>query len=292
MRKLTLIAAALLALVSCKKMMEPIRVQMPGTYWSYSEGKQTARIGFSDGKHVSVLQMDTTSHICQAIHGTYTTDGHEVLLTGDNWSQDIKLVRTFSHVKNNSSNRNLTPIYPVAHESLAGSVWTTMVNDNLNIVFFDHDGTCLDATFKNANHKEGTPYGWQWARKDYSLNGKQLTVGAGIKATMYEDFMQVDTLSVLRTAPAVENQGTSALAGTVWTYETSGYPGLIVFTSASTFTRVLVSSRITYSFMNGTYQISGTSLAMTDGADIKETCQLSADRFTFLEKNYVKVTLP
>lgn len=287
-----ILAAALLSAACSKLVMDPLRLDITGTYWSYSVGDQTARVVFPDNEHASVLQWDFNSNACQAEHGTYSLDGHRVLLTGENWPNDIKFVRTFTHLKNNSTNRNLTPLAPAAHESLAGSVWTTMVNDNLNIVFFDHDGTCLDATFVNANHKEGTPYGWQWARKDYSLNGKQLMVGSGIKANMYEDFMQVDTLSVLRTAPAVENQGTSALAGTVWTYETSGYPGLIVFTSASTFTRVLVSSRIFYSFMNGTYQISGTSLAMTDGADIKETCQLSADRFTFLEKNYVKVTLP
>lgn len=292
MRKITILAAAFLALVSCKKMMEPIRVQMPGTYWSYSQESQIARMGFSDGTHVSVLQRDTSSNTCQAEHGTYTTDGHVVLLTGYNWPQDIKLVRTFSHIKNNSTNRNLTPLSPVAHKSLAGSVWTTMVNDNLNIVFFDHDGTCVDASFINTIHKEGKPYGWQWGRKEYSLNGSKLTVGTGITATLYSDFMQVDTLSVLRSAPAVDGSASSALAGTVWTYKTSGYPGLIIFTSGSTFTRILTSSRLVYTFMNGTYQLSGTSLTMTDGGEIEETCQLSADRFTFLERNYEKVTLP
>lgn len=265
---------------------------MPGTYWAFSTETQTARVCFTDDTHVSVLQTDSPTRASQAEHGTYITDGHEVLLNGDNWPKSIKFVRTFSHLKNNSNSKNLTPLYPAEHESLAGSVWTTMVNDNLNMVFFGHDGTCVDATFINAIRQEGKPYRWQWSRKDYTLSGSTLTVGDGIKATLYEDFMKVDTLCVLRTAPAVHGSGSSALAGTIWTYETSGYSGLIVFTSGSTFTRVLVNSRVVYTFMNGTYQLSGTSLSMTDGEEIKETCQLSADRFTFLEKNYVKVTLP
>ena len=77
----------------------------------------------------------------------------------------------------------------------------------------------------------------------------------------------------------------------IWKYDTAGYPGLIIFTSGSTFTRIITGSRVMYAFMNGTYTLTGTGLNMTAG-EIKETCQLSADRFTFLEKNYVKVTLP
>ena len=286
-----IIAAALLSAACSKYVMDPLRIDITGTYWSYSVEDQTARVVFPDGEHASVLQWDYKTNACQAEHGTYSLDGHRVLLTGENWPNDIKFVRTFSHLKNNSSNKNLTPLKPVSHSNLAGSVWTTLVNDNLEIVFFDQDGTCLESSFPNVNHKEGYPYGWQWNRKDYSLSGTQLIVGSGIKATLYDDFMQVDTLSVLRSGPAVENPGTSALAGTVWKYDSAGYPGLIIFTSGSTFTRILTSSRVVYAFMNGTYTLTGTDLNMTAG-EIKETCQLSADRFTFLEKDYVKVTLP
>ena len=291
MRKLLPIILIVLATASCKKMIEPIRVQMPGTYWLYSVGDQTARVSFPDDEHASVIQWDVTSNAAQALHGTYSTDGHRVLLTGENWPNDIKFVRTFSHLKNNSSNKNLTPLSPLSYSNLAGSVWATMVHDNLNIVFFDHDGTCMDATFPNVNHKEGYPYGWQWNRKDYSLSGTQVMAGSGIKGTLYDSFMQVDTLSVMQVAPAPENPGTSALAGTVWTYDTAGYPGLIIFTSGSTFTRILTSSHIVFSFMNGTYTLSGTELNMNAG-EIKETCQLSADRFTLFEKDFVKATLP
>ncbi|MBR6305880.1 MAG: hypothetical protein IKR38_03760 [Bacteroidales bacterium] len=289
--KRILLILLVLASVSCKKVMEPVRIQIPNTYWSYSVNDQTARVCFPDKKHASVLQLDQGANAFQALHGTYYTDGHRLVLSGENWPKDILFVRTFTHLKNSSTNKDMTPVYSVAHDAIAGSVWTTMVSGNLNIVFFDHDGTCLDASFKNVAHKEGIKYGWDFARKDYTLNGKKLQVG-GIAATMFEDFMQVDTIAVMQTAPAVESSGSSALAGTVWTCETSGYPGLIFFTSEGTFTRVLAGSDIVYSFLNGTYQVSGTSLTMTDGKDINETCQLSADRFTFLERTYVKVTLP
>ena len=289
--KRILLILLVLASVSCKKMMEPVRIQIPDTYWSYSVDDQTARVCFPDEKHASVLQLDKGANAFQALHGTYYTDGHRLILTGEEWPKDILFVRTFTHLKNSSTNRNMTPVYSASHDEISGSVWTTMVAGNLNIVFFDHDGTCVDASFKNAVRKEGVKYGWDYNRKDYALNGKKLQVG-GIAATMFEDFIQVDTLSVMQTAPAVTNSGTSALAGTVWEYETTGYPGLIIFTSDSTFTRVLVASSIVYGFLNGTYQLSGTSLTMMDGEDINETCQLSADRFTFLENTYVKVTLP
>ena len=288
MKRILLILLVLTS-VSCKKILEPVRIQIPNTYWSYSVNDQTARVCFPDQKHASVLQLDKGSNAFQALHGTYYTDGHRLVLSGENWPKDILFVRTFTHLKNSSTNKDMTPVYSAAPDAIAGSVWTTMVTANLNIVFFDHDGTCLDATFKNVVHKEGVKYGWEFARKDYAVNGKKLQVG-GIAATMFEDFMQVDTIAVMQTAPAVENAGNSVLAGTVWTYETNGYPGLIIFTSDTTFTRVIVGSNIVYAFLNGTYQLSGTSLTMTDGKGINETCQLSADRFTFLERRYVKVS--
>ena len=166
-----------------------------------------------------------------------------------------------------------------------------MSDNNLNVVYFGHDGTCVDATFINAIHKEGLDYGWDWHTDNYVHEGKNIKVG-NLSATLFDDMMQVEDKCVLITAPAVESDGSSALTGTIWTYDTKSYPGLIIFTSDSTFTRVLVGSGVVYVYLNGTYQLSGTSLTMKDGGDINETCQLSADRFTFLERSYVKVTLP
>ena len=292
MRKTILIIAVALTSVACSKyVIDPLRINIDNTYWSYSTDEQTARVCFPDGEHASVLQLDYASHTCQALHGTYSLDGHRVLLTGNNWPNEIKFVRTFSHLKNNSTNKNLTPVATAPHTSIAGSVWTTMSDNNLNVVYFGHDGTCVDATFINAIHKEGLDYGWDWHTDNYVHEGKNIKVG-NLSATLFDDMMQVEDKCVLITAPAVESDGSSALTGTIWTYDTKSYPGLIIFTSDSTFTRVLVGSGVVYVYLNGTYQLSGTSLTMKDGGDINETCQLSADRFTFLERSYVKVTLP
>ena len=294
MRKVLPLILLVLVSASCKKMMEPIRIPLSGTAWSYSVGDQTARVCFEDENHVSILQTDMTSGAHQSVHGTYDTDGHRVDCQGANWPNSIRFVRTFSHLKNNSTNKNLTPLKTREHASVAGSIWATMEEDNFHFAFFSQDGTCLDGTFANTNHKEGYPIGWKWNRKGYTLSGNKLTAGS-FSATLYEDFLITDTLTVMRMAPSVEDKGTSPLAGTVWTYDTAGYPGVIVFNSSNTFTRFLVASRVIFSAINGTYELNGTSLTMDMGGEdgqLKETCQLSADRFTYLEKDYVKVTLP
>lgn len=294
MKKVLPIILLVLVSASCKKMMEPIRIQMPGTAWFYATDTQTARVCFEDESHVSVLQSEMASGAHQSIHGTYETDGHRVDCQGANWPNSIRFVRTFSHLKNSSTNKNLTPLKTMEHTSVAGSIWATMEEDNFHFAFFSPDGTCLDGTFLNANHKEGYPIGWKWNRKDYTHSGNKVTAGS-FSATLYEDFLVTDTLTVMQMAPSVEDKGTSPLAGTVWTLNTSGYPGVIVFNSSNTFTRFLVSSRVVFYANNGSYELNGTSLTMDLGGNdgqLKETCQLSADRFTFLEKNYVKVTLP
>ena len=298
MRKFLIIIIALLASVACSKVvMDPLRLQIPGTYWSAATETQGARITFPDNNHVSVIQVNYSTGASQAEHGTYTLDGHRVQLSGTNWSDNILLVRTFTHLKNSKTNKNMDPMFPVSYDSVAGSVWTTMVNDNFHMAFFDHDGTCVNTTFINANHKEGFDYGWEFGRKDYSLDGSKLEVGS-IKATLFEDFMVVDTLAVLITAPAPGvTGGQSPLSGTVWTLQTTGYPGLIVFTSDSTFTRILTGSRINYVFCNGTYQLNGTTLTLTYG-DVKEApCEISDGKFTVFEekvyeRTYAKATLP
>ena len=138
MRKPLLTALALLlALTSCSKLvMDPLRIQMPGTYWSYSVEGQTARVCFPDDKHVSILQEDFSTGYFQAQNGTYHTDGHRVICEGADWSSPIQFVRTFSHLKNSKTNRNLTPLGPFSHERLAGSVWATMVNGDLRLAAF------------------------------------------------------------------------------------------------------------------------------------------------------------
>lgn len=288
MKKVLYILSVLVLACSCKAMMEPLRVPLAGTYWLYSTDTQTARVCFTDDTHVSIIQFDMASGYTQTLNGTYECDGHAVLCNGENWPNQIKFVRTFSHLKNNSTNKNLTPIYPQSHSSIKGSVWGTIISSDLHLAYFMADGNCVEGIYKNVTHEEGLPYGWEWKEKSYTHNGNQVEAGP-FKATLFESFMVVDTLAIRAASLAPESEKTSALTGTIWKYESAA--GTIIFTSDTEFTRILISSKIVYEADKGTYSLQGTSLEMTlDGK--KETCQLEGGRFTFFEKSYAKVTLP
>lgn len=295
MRKPLLTAFALvLALASCTKLvLDPLRIQVAETYWSYSVEGQTARVCFPDQTHVSILQEDFGTGYFQAQNGTYYTDGHRVICNGDDWSSPIQFVRTFSHLKNNKTNRNLTPLAPSAHEDLAGSVWATMADGDLRFAAFDGAGQVLEGIYRNAVHKEGRPYGWEWKQGTYSLQEDLLQAGP-VQARLFEDFLVVDSLGVFCVSPlqeaAVKATAAGDLAGTAWYYAGGGLPAVILFTSANTFTRLTAMSQIILASLNGTYSLQGSELRM-ESEEIKETCRLEADRFTFSEKTYLKASL-
>lgn len=289
MKKALYLLFILILSASCKAMMEPLRVQLAGTAWLYETDDQTARVIFPDDTHVNILQFDINSGNTQTLHGTYYCDGHAVLCNGEDWTNQIKFVRTFSHLKNSSTNKNMTPIYPESHKSVKGSVWAAILHRNLHLAYFMADGKCLEGIYKNVIHEEGVPYGWEWKKQSFTHDGNQIKAGQ-FKATLYDTFMTVDTLAVRIASPAPESKKTTAITGTVWTYE-SAPAGAIVFTSDSLFTRILVSSKIVHDVDCGTYKLQGTSLEMTLD-DKKETCQIEGGRFTFFDKTYAKVTLP
>ncbi len=276
----------MLMVSSC--IIDPLYIQVPQTYWLYSQGTQTARVCFEDDVHCSILQQDTDSGATQDEHGTYTTDGHRVLLTGNGWTKDVQFVRTFSHLKNNSTNKNLTPLKPKSHSSIAGSVWGGMVNADLHFAVFGDDGKFIHGTYRNVIRREGRSYGWEWKDGSYNLSGNQVTSGSK-NATLYEDFMVIDTLASLRAVAPVEDTGTSALKGTFWTTSfmrgSVMLPGVIVFNGSSSFTRILATSELIYQIKTGTYTCDGTSITFTmDGNE--ETCPLAGNRFTYYEMEY------
>jgi hypothetical protein len=93
--------------------------------------------------------------------------------------------------------------------------------------------------------------------------------------------------------PAPETVSAAAsegLAGTAWIYAANGLPAVILFTSESSFTRLMAMNQLIVASLSGTYSLRGTELRMEAG-DIKETCQLQADRFTFSERTYLKASL-
>lgn len=291
--KRILIPLAALMVSSC--IIDPLYIQMPGTYWSYdaetSSGHVEARVIFEDDVHASVLQIVEDSGTSQTQHGTYTTDGHRVILSGEGWSNNIQFVRTFSHLKNNSTNRNMSPLKPKSWESMAGSVWCTLENGNMRVAMFPDGSKCLQAGFKNVSHEEGVPYGWEWKTSDYSLSGSHLTAG-NIEATLFHDFMVVDTLGVFMCSNPFEENATNELKNTVWTCGgVSSYPGLLIFTGTKTFTRILVASKLIYQVKEGTYSFDGASITFNMD-DKQETCPLSGDRFTWYEKTFTRNSTP
>ena len=290
MKKVLYILSILILASSCKAMMEPIRVHVEYTSWLYSTDDQTARVTFIDDTHISILQKDMGTGYVQSLDGTYYTNGHAVICNGENWPNEIKFVRTFSHLKNNSTNKNLTELDPKSYSSLKGSVWAVMVRENLRMAFLRQDGTCIEGSFINVTHEEGLPYGWEWNKADFTHTGSRVEAGP-FKGVLYDSFMTVDTLGVMIATPAPASTKTSTLTGTVWTYETSSLPGAILFTSDVDFTRILVGSKIVHEVKAGTYKLDGATLEMTLD-DKKETCQIDGGRFTFFEKTYAKVTLP
>lgn len=296
MKKILLFLSILALTASCKAIMEPVRVQLPGTYWSYATDDATANICFPDDTRIIVLQLSIDACAVEALHGTYTTDGHRVEANGDDWGRTIKFVRTFSHLKNNSTNKDMTPVYPAASQ-LKGSVWGTIENQNLHVAYFSEDN-CFDATFKHIAREEGQDYGWEWNQKDYTVNGNQLEAGS-FKATLFDTFMIVDgTYGVFSVAPAVDQAGSSALKGTVWATEdeSTQLPALVVFTSSSKFVRIVTYSKTIFKYTSGTYDLQGTSLSLK-WDDIEETCQIEGGRFTLFKdtvnsQTFSKVTLP
>ena len=290
MKKVLYILSIMILAASCKAVMEPLRVQLDDTCWSFSTSDQTARVCFPDDRHVSILQLDFKTGYTQSLDGTYEMDGHSVRCTGNNWPNLIKFVRTFSHLKNNSTNKNLTPLSPKSYNSLEGSVWAVLVNENLRTAFLRNDGTCIEGSFINVTHEEGLPYGWEWKKADYTHSGSRVQAGS-FNGVVYDSLMVVDTLAVMVASQAPKSTETSALTGTVWEYETSGLPGAIFFTSDVDFTRILVASKIMHQVSTGTYKLEGATVTMTlDGKN--ETCQLEGGRFTFFDKTYAKVNLP
>lgn len=271
---------AFLTVISCK--MEFLRIRISGTTWSQEKGDVRAFVHFDENGRATVLQRDNASGAVQVSHGTYSADGHAVIILTDEGSS-LKLVRTFSHLKS-STNKNFYSIYPEEYQSISQSIWASMKQDDFRMYFFKPDGKALQLVFKNARHEEGVPYGWEKTEEAYNLTGSYLAVGNG-SATLFPEVMLKDDIWYMH-CPSGEDKGTSAVNGTVWTYQTNGFPGIILFNTNGSFTRILVSSRILFQISQGSYTQSGNTLSMTlDGKT--ETCEIVGGVFTFMEKTYV-----
>lgn len=272
---------AFLAAVSCK--MEFLRIRISGTTWSQEKDDVRAFVHFDENGRATVLQRDKASGVVQVSHGTYSADGHAVIIQTDEGSS-LKMVRTFSHLKSSSTNRNFSSLYPEEYQSVSQSILASMKQDDFRMYYFKPDGNALQLVFKNARHEEGIPYGWEKTEEAYTLTGSNLTFG-NENAILFPEVMLKDDIWY-KYFPSGEDKGTSAVSGTVWTYQTDSFPGVIVFNNNGSFTRILVSSRILFQFSQGSYSQSENTLTMTlDGKT--ETCKIVGGVFTFMEKTYV-----
>lgn len=272
-------ALTLLATVSCN--IDFIYLQVPGTSWSLEQGETRAFAHF-DSERVTIVQRSSATGGVQFTNGTYLTDGHRVKVTSDEGTSH-QLVRTFTHLKSGTSNKNFSSLRPQSYETLDGTVWTTLRQDDLTLYYFEPGGKSRHWTFKNVRHEEGVPYGWEAGEETYSVTGSHVALESG-GATLFPEVMLMDDVWYMH-YPAQEDNGTSALRGTAWKYVTNSYPGILIFNTNSSFTRVLVSSRVLYQVTQGTYTVNGDSVTLSF-SDKSETCTISGNRFTFMERTY------
>lgn len=272
-------AAVLLVAVSCN--IDWVYIQVPNTNWTITQDEQQAFVHFGAGDRCCILQRSNVNGAVQFINGTYLADGHAVDVLSDEGSSN-RLIRTFSHLKN-SKNKNFSTFKPQDYENVDNTVWTSLKQDNFRILYFSDDGRMTAAGFDNVRHEEGVPYGWYQKGTTYTHSGNHVGFGQE-SGTLFPEVMLVEDVWFMH-FPVGENTGTSALKGTLWTYETTSYPGIIIFDSNSSFTRVLVASRILYQVSRGTYTLKGNTITMTlDGKT--EECLVANDRFTFMERTY------
>lgn len=270
----------LLAAVSCK--LDFLYVSLPNTSWVYELEQQRAFVHFGADADVCILQRSSENGAVQFINGTYTADGHAVDILDEAGGSKTRLIRTFSHLKNSKS-KNFSSFRPQDYESLENCVWTSIKQDNFRLIYCMADGRAKEATYANVRHEEGVPFGWEQTSALYSVTGSHLVIGRE-SATLFPEVMLMDDVWFMH-FPVNGDKGEAAVKGSLWTLQTSGYPGIIVFDTNSSFTRVLLGSRVLYQVSRGTYSQNGNVLTMTlDGKT--ESCQIGGDKFTFLGKTY------
>jgi len=271
------VVAALLSVLSCR--MDFLYIQLPGTSWSIEVDDQRAFVHFEEDR-ATLIQRNATLGAVKMANGSYTTDGHSIIIALDNGGTQ-KMIRTFSHLKN-GNNKNYSSLSPESCE-LENTVWHTIYKDSLRVLYF-HDGQVHHYSFANLSHKEGIPYGWKHSQASYTVAGNQVSLGGELNATLFPEVMLVGDHWYMH-FPVLEDTGCSNMVGGFWPLQSGGYPGGILFDSYSTFTRILVSAADVYQAQRGTYSREGDVLSMQleEAADI---CTVQDDSFTFLERTY------
>lgn len=301
MRKLlTVILPAALLLCSCE-FKEGLYVQVPGTVWTQTVDSVSTWVCFHDNENASLLQYSLTNDRSQIDHGTYTANGHSVVISTE-FAADYTVNRTFMNLKRKASNYNYTQVFPYAYPSLAGSVWISPVSNDLHIAYFPSDDECVDMLYTNITRVEtGSEYSWTGVKNAVTRDGSEIAVG-GMSATTYKDVICEGALAAQLISKPLQEDGSSDLKGTVWVYNNTGYPAdvpsAIIFTGKNTFIRIMGTwtgnlsnvrvAAIVFDVLSGTYSGSADTLTLTLG-DKNENCPVSGGSFTLYERSYRKL---
>lgn len=286
MKRFLLAIIVLFSVLSCgKNGTDGVYISVRNSCWQIATETQVAWPCFIGNDIASVVQVNYEYGAYQIMNGSYTVDGHRVNIAAES---SILMVRTMGNLKN-SSNKNCTRLTPEAPSPLEGTLWVSMKDYDFTFVYHGKDGEYLAGDFFNFTRREGFPYGWNWETGTYAVNGTEYVL-EDEKGTFYGDkFMVMKELAIPRVHKAKNLEGTSSLKGTIWTLQQgSGYPGFILFTSATEFVRVLVNSNIIFVVLEGTYSLKGNSLELeTNAEELCRTCTIEDGKFTYLQRTYI-----
>lgn len=304
MRKLLIpVFSAVLCLTinSCSK--EVLFLPLEGTVWSLKVDDVTTWVCFHNADSASLLQKNAALGRVQADHGSYTADGHVVIVKTE-YASEYKINRTFFNLKRSGKNEDYTRLSPSSYKTLAGSVWMTPISNTLHLAYFPAENECVDITYTNITRQEGGPaYGWSGAKKTVSLDGSSLQVG-DLRATTYKGLITSGVYALQSVCDPLEaEEGTSSLKGTVWTYNNTGYPADVpityIFTGKDTFVRIsglwtgnVSESRVSpiiFDVVTGTYSESSGTLTLTVG-EKTESCPVSGSSFNLSERTFSKLS--
>ena len=296
MRKYLCILITALGMCSCAK--DTLYVQLPGTVWEILVENTTTWLCFHDETTASILQYSSARNLSQTAHGTYTADGHSVVINAG--GSEYKVVRTYSNLKHSSTQHNFTKLSPQSFQSLTGSIWAVTENNNLRIGYFYADGKCASITCSNISEKEGDP------KQVWSANTLTCTQAghfvdiADNTAILYKPLLTIGSYAALLNCSPLEEEGTSDLKGSVWYFKEAGeIRYAIIFNGKDSFTRIsgawtgnistVKINQYVFGAQYGSYSLADGALKMTLDGEEEKSCSLAGSSLTFNDKTYTKL---
>lgn len=281
-----IIIATAVAFNSCSKLLEPLYIHLPGTEWVYELNGKRAYIHFDLDGTACVLQKDLATGAMQENHGTYTCDGHRATLSCEDGTV-FNLIRTYTNLKN-SKNKNMSRLPLQAPSERPYSVWVGVDSGDLYVYYFPDEERLSLASFVVTAYQEGVPLSWEVKDVPFTDGGRTWNLGDRT-AWVFSDVMLVDKRWHV-TFSRPEGSGDSALAGSIW-YSLEGSstsPGLVVFDTGHSFSRVQVYSSTQILYDKGTYTLSGNTINLTLNGK-QDNCTVSGDMFRFMERRYKRL---